>query len=152
MEYIFGLFFGVMLLIVCYAIGTSIEQAHLRRLDAAELELAGIAMSNMKRLPSNWRATQPVLVAGEAVIATDHFKVFMAGIRNIFGGRIRSYETLVERARREAIIRMLTQARQSGANVVWNVRIETATIQGKQAKKAGGVEVLAYGTAMQVTG
>jgi uncharacterized protein YbjQ (UPF0145 family) len=38
-----------------------------------------------------------------------------------------------------------------GANVVWNVRLETSTIQGKQQKKSGGVEVLAYGTAMKAT-
>jgi hypothetical protein len=36
--------------------------------------------------------------------------------------------------------------------VVWSVRIETTTIQGKQQGKSGGIEVLAYGTAMNVRG
>jgi len=141
-----------MFLAVAFAIGSSIERAHFRRLEAAERELAGVMISDMKRLPANWRPSQPVLVAGEAVIATDRFKVFTAAIRNLFGGRVRGYETLVERARREAIVRMLRQAQQLQANVVWNVRIETTTIQGKQANQAGGIEVLAYGTAMHVTG
>jgi uncharacterized protein YbjQ (UPF0145 family) len=152
MEIVVGLVLSLGLLVICFAIGTSIEQAHFRRLEAAEYQLSGIAVSDMKRLPVNWRAAQPVLVAGEAVVATDRFKVFAASLRNFFGGRVRSYETLVERARRQAIIRMLRQAQQAGANIVWNVRIETTTIQGKQANQSGGIEVLAYGTAMNVTG
>ena len=58
----------------------------------------------------------------------------------------------MERARREAVVRMLRQAQEHGANVVWNVRIETSTIQGKQKGKSAGVEVMAYGTAMKVVG
>ncbi|MFT6733724.1 MAG: hypothetical protein ACJAS9_001914 [Polaribacter sp.] len=36
----------------------------------------------------------------------DYFKRFLAGLRNIFGGRVVTYESLVDRARREAILRM----------------------------------------------
>ena len=152
MDLVIGLVTFVGLLLVGLIAGGAIEAAHFRRLTRCEQQLSGIMMSDMKQLPPNWDASEPKLVAGEAVIATDYFKVFVAGLRNLFGGRVRSYETLMERARREAIVRMLQQAQQSGANVVWNVRIETATIQGKQEKKSGGVEVLAYGTAMKVTG
>ncbi|HUT13450.1 MAG TPA: YbjQ family protein [Thermoguttaceae bacterium] len=140
------------LLILAFWIGGSIESSHFRRLAQRELALSAITVSNLKWLPENWRASDGVLVTGEAVIATDYFKVFVAGLRNLFGGRIRAYETLVERARREAIVRMLEQAQAAGANVVWNVRIETATIQGKQQGKSGGVEVIAYGTAMKAWG
>ncbi len=133
-------------------IGGSIESAHFRRLEAWERQLSGIMVSGMKRLPDNWKASRPALVVGEVVIATDYFKVFAARLRNLVGGRVRSYETLVERARREATVRMLRQARQAGANLVWNVRLETSTIRGKQAHKSGGVEVLVYGTAMLVEG
>ena len=104
----------------------------------------------MKRLPANWQATDPVLVMGAVVIATDYFKVFASGVRGLLGGRLRSYEALAERARREAIVRMLRDARRLGANVVWCVRIETSTVQGNQPGKSGGVEVMAYGTAMRV--
>ncbi|NQU24020.1 MAG: heavy metal-binding domain-containing protein [Candidatus Nealsonbacteria bacterium] len=138
-------------LIVAWVIGSSVESSHFRRLIAREQTLSKIMVSNLKRLPPNWCATSSALVAGEAVIATDYFKVFAASLRKLFGGRVRSYETLVERARREAIVRMLEQARSAGANAVWNVRIETTTIQGKQQGKSAGVEVLAYGTALVVS-
>jgi len=140
----------LLLLVAGLVIGSSIESAHLRRLAVRENELAGILVSAMKWLPENWQASEPALVVGEVVIATDYFKIFVAALRNLFGGRVRSYEILVERARREATVRMLEEARRAGANVVWNVRIETATIQGKQQGKSGGVEVMAYGTAMKV--
>jgi len=142
----------LILLLLGGVIGRTVESAHLRRLDAREQGFADILMSDLRKLPPGWQASDPVLVNGEAVIATDYFKVFAAGLRNLFGGRVRSYETLVNRARREAICRMLDQARRAGANVVWNVRVGTSTIQGKKQGKSGGVEVLAYGTAMKVAG
>ncbi|MFH1923844.1 MAG: YbjQ family protein, partial [Planctomycetota bacterium] len=137
---------------VGWLVGSTVEAAHFRKLAEWEQRLSGILMSDMKRLPPNWQVTDATLVVGEAVIATDYFKVFVAGLRNFFGGRVRSYETLMDRARREAIVRMLRQAQQLGANAVWNVRIETSTIQGKQQNKSGGVEVMAYGTALKVAG
>ncbi|NQT17035.1 MAG: YbjQ family protein [Planctomycetes bacterium] len=142
----------LVLLLLGLIVGGAVESAHFRRLDRWEQDLSGIMMSDMKHLPPNWRVSDAVLVSGEAVMATDYFKVFSAGLRNLFGGRVRGYEKLMERARREAIVRMLRQAQHTGANVVWNVRLETSTIQGKQQKKSGGVEVLAYGTALKATG
>jgi len=140
----------VILLVLGLVIGRATESAHLRRLDAQEQGFSDILVSDMRKLPAGWRASDSVLVNGEVVIATDYFKVFAAGLRNLFGGRVRGYETLMDRARREATCRMLDRARQTGANVVWNVRIETSTIQGKKQGKSGGVEVLVYGTAMKV--
>ncbi|HUT87918.1 MAG TPA: heavy metal-binding domain-containing protein [Thermoguttaceae bacterium] len=151
-EIVVWLFGGVGLLFVAYLVGSSIEAAHFRKLAQWEQELSGIMVSDMKRVPPNWHIAEASLVVGEAVIATDKYKVFTAGLRNLFGGRVRGYETLMERARRQAIVRMLWHAQQYGANVVWNVRLETSTIQGKRQGKSGGVEVMAYGTAMKVKG
>jgi uncharacterized protein YbjQ (UPF0145 family) len=151
-EVVVALVGGVGLLFVAYLVGSSVEAAHFRRLARWEQRLSGIMVSDMKQIPPNWHVSDSSLVVGEAVIATDKFKVFTAGLRNLFGGRVRGYETLMERARREALVRMLWQAQQFGANVVWNVRVATSTIQGKREGKSGGVEVMAYGTAMKVAG
>ena len=141
----------VSLLIIGLVVGRSVEAAHFRKLAADEQSLSGILPSGMKRLPANWKASDPVLVVGEVVIATDYFKVFASSVRSLFGGRVRSYEALAERARREAMVRMLQDARRVGANAVWCVRIETSTIQGNRPGKSGGVEVMAYGTALKVS-
>jgi uncharacterized protein YbjQ (UPF0145 family) len=133
-------------------IGSGVESIHFRRLALREHALSGITASDLKRIPANWDVSDPVLVTGEVVIATDYFKVFVGTLRGLLGGRIRAYETLMERARREAVVRMLEQAYEAGANVVWNVRLETTMLEGKQSGKSSGIEVLAYGTAMKARG
>ena len=58
-----------------------------------------------------------------------------------------AYETLIDRARREAILRMKEDCPQ--ASQIINVRIETASISQNASKGTiGSVEVLAYGTAL----
>ena len=79
------------------------------------------------------------------VIASDYFKTFTAGLINIFGGRVTPFESLVDRARREALLRMKEQASQTGASIVFNVKLETTRIA---TGRLGAVEVLAYGTAL----
>jgi uncharacterized protein YbjQ (UPF0145 family) len=82
------------------------------------------------------------------VISLDYFKRILAGLRNIFGGEISSYETLIDRARREAILRM--KERSKGASIILNVRIETSSIgqSANQRKTVGSIEAIAYGTAV----
>ena len=86
----------------------------------------------------------------QAVIATDYFKSFAAKLRNIVGGELRAYETLLARARREAALRMLAQARRLGAGEVYNVRYETSNIRNASRRNNLGVsvEVFAFGTAV----
>lgn len=134
---------------ICMLIGKGIELHHFKKLEERERQLSGMIVTNLKTIPQQYQNAQPILVMGSAVIATDYFKVFAAGLRTLFGGEMKSYVTLMERARREAVIRMLEQAAQQGASAVWNIRYETSTTQGQQKKKPGGVEVLAYGTALK---
>ena len=55
------------------------------------------------------------LVTGECVISGDYFKNFVAGLKNLFGGRLTTFESVIDRGRREAILRMREKAR--GANL-----------------------------------
>lgn len=90
------------------------------------------------------------LVTGSAVISIDYFKRLLAILRNIFGGPVKSYESLIDRARREAILRMKETARQKGADIVINMRLETSAIGSSANKKrqVGSIEAIAYGTAL----
>lgn len=88
------------------------------------------------------------LVAGNVVVSIDYFKKISAGLRNILGGRVSAYESLVERARREAILRMKEEARDIGADAIFNVKLETSSITKGAKGQVGAVEVLAYGTAL----
>lgn len=149
MESIFGLVSFVLLVLIGLFVGTGIERHHFRRLTEREAEFKHFIITNLKTIPPQFENSQAFLVIGSAVIATDYFKVFAAGLRNLFGGEVKSYVTLMERARREAVLRMLEQASSQGAGVVWNVRYETSCIKGADDKKPGGVEIIAYGTALK---
>ena len=62
--------------------------------------------------------------------------------------RVYSYESLVDRARREALLRMKESI--PGAKAIVNVRVETSTIGATANARGavGSVEALAYGTAL----
>ena len=147
--YLVQIIFALIPVLVCFLIGKGIEMHHFKRLTEREQQLSGIIVTNLKTVPLQYENAQPILVMGSAVIATDYFKVFAAKLRMLFGGEMKSYVTLMERARREAMVRLLEQAAGQGASAVWNIRYETSTTHGQQRKKPGGVEVLAYGTALK---
>ena len=101
-----------------------------------------------RRLPDYDRPPRTQLVRGNVVISVDYFKRFVAYLRMIFGGRVHTYESLIDRARREAILRMQERARALGAGKIFNVRLETSSISKGRRETIGSVEVLAYGTAV----
>ena len=137
------------LIILAWITGRISERNHNRRLDRREGELSGLFATNLKSFPCGAEAaTGGRLVMGQVVIANDYLKAFFAGLRKIFGGEIKSYEKLMLRARREAIVRMLTEADQGGFNAVGNMRIYFSDIGGMTSQKGMAiVEVLVCGTA-----
>jgi len=125
------------------------ERNHFARLKRDEEELSDILTVNLKDLPLDMYPNG-TLVTGNVVVAVDYFKKIATAIKQLFGGRLGSYESLVERARREAIVRMKKDARELGANAVYNVRLEFSSL-GQQPRQAfGGVELFAYGTAVKL--
>lgn len=147
--FFFQLLIPLFFLIAGLIIGKGIELHHFHKLDDEEQLYRDVIVTNLKTIPQQFADAKPFLVMGSAVIATDYFKVFAAKLRTLFGGEMKSYVSLMERARRQAVLRMMQQAKQQGARIIWNVRYETTCTGGQQRKKAGGVEVLVYGTALK---
>ena len=154
---IFFLFFVTPLLFFacCCIVGSLTESAHFKRLALAEQELSDVMVSDMRTLPPNWKASQAMFVCENVVIANDYLKSFLWRYRKIFGGPCYGFQKLLERARREATVRMVQRAKEHGANVVWNVRFDTVTLQRGYSDANGkhipaGVEVCAYGTAFLI--
>ncbi len=147
MEILIQLGILLVLLMLGYFVGSHREKKHYQRIIAREKILNSLpAVSS--RFPPTDRPYAQKLVLGNAVIANDYFKFFVAGLRNLFGGRIHSYETLMDRARREALLRLKQQARAHGAEMVFNVRYETANLSWGIKNGMGVIEVMAYGTAL----
>ncbi len=146
----FDLIIFVVLLLLGYFFGQWIEQNHYRSIRKRENELRNLPLIASKKIPDEFIPCTTRLVAGNVVISVDFFKKFVAGLRSLFGGRITTYESLIDRARREALLRMREQAKQLGAQYVFNVKMESSTINKGQRDAVACVEVLAYGTAIIV--
>lgn len=151
--------FGVLVLVVIYGLpfvflvvsgitGVIIERRHYRSIRAREAATASLPVITLRTLGGERPVADARLVTASIVISHDNFKRFLAQIRKIFGGRLHSYESLLDRARREAILRL--KAESPGAHLIMNLRIDTANIASTQGKKGiGALEVLASGTAIR---
>jgi len=139
----------LVLMLLGYGFGRLAERRHYASIIKRETSYRQEVLLIQSRTPPVCeQPPRSQLVTGNVVISVDYFKRFLAGLRGFFGGRIRSYESLVDRARREAILRMQEQAQQLGADKVINLKLETASISKGRKQKIGSVEVLAYGTAL----
>ncbi|MEM7220359.1 MAG: YbjQ family protein [Pseudomonadota bacterium] len=137
----------VVLLGCGYFFGRAAENRHFASIRRREEELRDVLVFNGRELPPE-AVGGGMLVTGSVVISVDYFKRVLAGLRGIFGGRITSYESLLERARREALLRMKDEAARLGAGCVVNARVETSSISQGRGDSIGSVEVLAFGTAV----
>jgi uncharacterized protein YbjQ (UPF0145 family) len=138
----------LVLLALGYGFGRWAEARHYHRIREREKALCRILVIPMRIPPPEYLKHSSTLVTGSVVISVDYFKTMAAALRNVFGGRVGAYESLLDRARREATIRMQEEAKKVGAQAVLNVKYETSRIGQQAGKSIGSVEVLAYGTAM----
>ncbi len=147
----FGL--PILLLVVTYFVGSYFEARHFRDIVKREDAAHGFPAISFRTMPEDWTATSSTLVTGSIVISLDYFKRVIAGLRGLVGGRIKTYEPLLERARREALLRMIESARQEGYDAVINVRLETSRLANARGdgKGTAGVEMLAFGTAVKLS-
>lgn len=134
------------LMLMGMTFGKAAERRHLRLLDERERELAGIGVTQIKTFPGRAPgAPPPTLVVAEVVIASDYLKTWLSGIRNFFGGEMKSFQTLLTRARREATLQLLELAKENGYNAVCNIRLDMADI-GSMSKMPMAA-IIASGTA-----
>ncbi len=136
------------LLITGYIVGRIIETRHFKNLAKRELEISKAIPTNLKNI-SGKNIGSSFMVIGAVVIASDYYKTVGARIKSIFGGNLSTLESLMERGRREALLRMREQAAQYGADLVLNVRFETSSIsRSENGNSMPNLEIMAYGTAV----
>lgn len=141
----------IVLLILGFTVGTVVERAHFKRLDIRERELADMLVTDTRTLPAAGSIQARGMVVGQVVISSDYFKTFAATLRKLVGGELHAFESLMVRARREALVRMLASARELGANGVINVRFASSNVGGMRRRQAAAmVEMYAYGTALVI--
>ena len=81
-------------------------------------------------------------VKGSSARARNAAADVFASIKNIIGGEVEEYSRLLQQTRDQAVERMITDAKDKGANAIICFRIQSSTIA------QGASEVVAYGTAV----
>ena len=132
-----------------YFVGQYFEKQHYVSIKAREKQTLYVPMMNFGAKQDLPHAHEAQMFVGSVVVANDYFKTFSAGLRNLVGGRMVVYESLLDRGRREAVLRMKEEAIAWGASQVINIRFETSHISGDSSKQSSCVEVMAYGTAIR---
>ncbi len=124
-----------------YFFGSAREKKHLESLKERERIYNLIVVRPNKTLSPGAKETQ--MISATVVVANDYFKTVLAGLQSLFGARMSGQEMLLDRARREAILRLKEKAQSFGAREIAGLRMTTSLVDQT------GVEVMVYGTAIR---
>ena len=84
------------------------------------------------------------VISASTVRARNIGRDITAGFRNIVGGEVSEYTSLMAQSREEALQRLQSVAESRGANAVGGMRFMTSMIA------QGSAEILAYGTGVVI--
>lgn len=101
-------------------------------------------ITNIESVPGKQIVEHFGLVSGSTIRAKHVGRDIMASLKNLVGGELKGYTQLLQESRRQAMDRMIEQARQLGANAIVNVRFSTSSVS------QGAAELYAYGTAVRI--
>ena len=144
------IFIVLFLLGLGFFIGGRREQNHFARLARRRKNVSHILTSDVKTFPEgcHLEGLTPTLVTSQVVIASDYLKTFFGNIRQLVGGEMKSYQSLLVRAREESLIQLLERAEREGYDAVCNIRVDTADIGGNSMQRGvPTVGIMATGTA-----
>jgi len=100
-------------------------------------------LTNVESIPGKRIVEHFGLVSGSTVRARHIGADMAAGFKNVVGGELKGYTQLLKDSRKQAIERMIQQAKGLGANAIINIRFSTSSIT------QGASELYVYGTAVK---
>ena len=137
----------VLILLVSFITGSSAEDTHYKKIKIREnaFRKQPIFTYGAENWDTSKKITKVELVSGEVVVSVDFFSAFVACIKNMFGGELSSIISVLDRGKREAILRMREKAR--GADIIVNTKIEQIMLDANPANSSK-CALIAYGTAI----
>ena len=146
--YLLFLFWGVPL-VLGLIFGQINEKRHYRSIHAREKTWLHLPATASRHPVLSGQVARCELVGGSVVVSVDYFKRAAASLRAIVGGPVKSYESLLDRAKREAVLRLKESC--PDAHEIVNLRLETAPLSKNAQGGIGSVEVFAFATALYYT-
>lgn len=139
----------IILLAIGYGFWRYFEKRHFKEITKNESLLKDIIILSDWDL-KNIEAEGWELLMWNIVVSVDYFKKFIAWLINFFWWRITTYETLLDRARRDSIVQVKRQAKEKWYNSLVNLRLETSSISRWAKNQIWSIEMFAYATACRV--
>jgi uncharacterized protein YbjQ (UPF0145 family) len=133
-----------------WLIGRSLERRHYESIRRREQATRLHPAVTFESLPEERPVARSSLAVGTVVVSADYFKSFVAGFRKLVGGEMRGYSAVIDRARREALLRMKESC--PGADLYLNCRFQTIELGSNSGNQIPIVELVAYSTAVFFAG
>jgi uncharacterized protein YbjQ (UPF0145 family) len=86
------------------------------------------------------------IINAQSIIGANILKDFLGGLRDVFGGRSKTYEKVIEQAKEDALRELAEKAQAMGANAIIGVDLDFETIGGSGSM----LMVIASGTAVRL--
>ena len=86
------------------------------------------------------------IINAQSIIGANIFKDILGGLRDVFGGRSKTYEKVIEQAKEDALRELTEKAQLVGANAIIGVDLDFETIGGSGSM----LMVIASGTAVRL--
>lgn len=144
----FELIYFIILILCGFFFGRWKEAKHYKSIKNREKQYLTKPLIPTKHILNKENIQHSELAVGSVVISVDYFKTIISSIQTLFGGEVHSMSSLVDRGRREAMLRMVESM--PSADAYYNVKIETSSISksSNSQNNVTTVEVMAYGTAV----
>lgn len=86
------------------------------------------------------------IINAQSIIGANILKDFLGGLRDVFGGRSKTYERVLEEAKEDALRELSQKAQAMGANAILAVDLDFETVGGSGSM----LMVIATGTAVRL--
>lgn len=86
------------------------------------------------------------VINAQSIIGANIFKDILGGLRDVFGGRSKTYERVLEEAKEDALRELAEKAQAIGANAIVGVDLDFETVGGSGSM----LMVIASGTAVRI--
>ncbi len=127
--------------------GFVFRNAHYQRIHEREDATIDQPAVTFRSLPDDRAVESATLARGSVVMSVDYFRHVLSSLKKLVGGELGYYSQMLDRARREALLRMKESV--PDADIFVNTRLETTTLIGKGDRPSGVVEIVAYSTAIR---
>jgi uncharacterized protein YbjQ (UPF0145 family) len=86
------------------------------------------------------------VINAQSIVGANMFKDIFAGLRDLVGGRSKTYERVIEEAKEDALREITQRAQAMGANAIVGIDLDFETV----GASASMLMVIATGTAVRI--